>query len=286
MMRLLRHLPRTVVTGVVALLLTIFIAVPIGTVLLESFVISGPMPPLRLKAVTMEAVAELPPNERDSALQRWTETATEAERVGATTIAFDLAGVAIPWDRNAAYSEQTKGIQAALNALPPSEREAIESNFAIAHVMLHKRTALAFKVKDQIGKQAFDTLRNGTEDRWGLDHYLEPQDSYLRTAAVNSMVLAAFSVVFTVPLAFALAYGINCGGVPWPSAMRVTFLMPLVAPPILIATATVMLFGRRGLVTHTLYWTRVLVSSTPMRPISTASLASFWRRCCPSYQPR
>ena len=28
--------------------------------------------------------------------------------------------------------------------------------------------------------------------------------------------------------------------------------MPLVAPPVLIATATVMLFGRRGLVTHTL----------------------------------
>ncbi len=129
----------------------------------------------------------------------------------------------------------------------------MEDNFAISHVMLHKRTALAFKVKDALGQQGFDALRNGTDDRWGLDHYLKVfQDPYLRNAAINSLSLAGLSVVFTVALAFALAYGINAGGVPFPSATRAVLLMPLVAPPVLIATATIMLFGRRGLVTHAL----------------------------------
>jgi iron(III) transport system permease protein len=53
-------------------------------------------------------------------------------------------------------------------------------------------------------------------------------------------------------LAFLLAYGLNRGGVPRPGLMRALFLLPLVAPPVLVATATLMLFGRRGLVTHTL----------------------------------
>ena len=252
MMRFMRQLPRAVVTGIVAFLLAVFIAVPIGMVLVESFVISGTMPPARLKAVTMEAIAELPQTERDSTVRRWVDSATEAERVEATAAAFNLAEVPIEWDRSAAYSEQVKAMEAAMAALPADLRASIEDNYAIAHVMLHKRTALAFKVKDQLGQQAFDTFRNGTDDRWGLDHYLKPfQDSYLWNAAINSVTLAGFSVVFTVSLAFALVYGINCGGVPWPSAMRVAFLMPLVAPPVLIATATVMLFGRRGLVTHT-----------------------------------
>ena len=42
------------------------------------------------------------------------------------------------------------------------------------------------------------------------------------------------------------------GGVPRPGLVRGLVLLPLVAPPVLIATATLMLFGRRGLITHSL----------------------------------
>lgn len=254
MRRLLRQLPRGLVSGIVALLLIVFIGVPIGAVLIESFVISGPMPPARLKTVTAEALGRLPEPESAALIRRWSETATEAERVEATAAAFQLAGLAPSWDRKAPYSDQARAMEAAFAALPPPDRERVTENRALAHVMLHKRTALAFRVKSLIDQQSFDTLRNGSETLWGFDHYLKLfQDSYLRNAALNSLSLAALSVLFTVPLAFALAYGINCGGVPWPAATRGIFLMPLVAPPVLIATATVMLFGRRGLVTHTLF---------------------------------
>ena len=249
----LRHLPGIVLSAVVTLLLAIFIAYPIGAVLVESFVISGPMPPAQLKAATSAALDAVPADERAALLQRWVTSATEAEKVDATASAFTLAGAPVTWDRKAAFSAQAVAMAAALKALPEATRAAVEDNFAIAHVMLHKRTALAFKVKDALGQQGFDALRNGTDDRWGLDHYLKVfQDPYLRNAAINSLSLAGLSVVFTVALAFALAYGINSGGVPFPSATRAVLLMPLVAPPVLIATATIMLFGRRGLVTHAL----------------------------------
>lgn len=249
----LRPLPGLLLSAVVAMVLALFIAYPIGAVLVESFVISGPMPPATLKAVTSAALDAVPAAEREALVQRWTASATEAEKVEATAAAFTLAGAAVGWDRKAAYSEQSAAMAAALKALPEAERAAVEGNVVLAHIMLHKRTALAFKVKEALGPEGFDALRNGTDDRWGLDHYLKVfQDPYLRMAALNSLMLAALAVAFTVTLAFALAYGINAGAIPWPSLTRVVLLMPLVAPPVLIATATLMLFGRRGLVTHTL----------------------------------
>lgn len=253
MTRLLRQLPPALASGVVTLLLVIFIGVPIGAVLVESFVISGPMPPARLKAVTAEALGRLPAQESAALLERWSASATEAERVEATAMALRLAGLEPGWNRKAPYSDQARAMASALAALPEQVRTQVADDWALAHVMQHKRTALAFRVRNLIGQKAFDRLRNGSEERWGLDHYFKVfQDSYLRNAALNSLMLAGLSVVFTTSLAFALAYGINCGGIPSPALMRGVFLMPLVAPPVLIATATVMLFGRRGLVTHTL----------------------------------
>ncbi|MDQ0347498.1 ABC transporter permease [Ancylobacter vacuolatus] len=249
----LRSLPGLLISALVALVLALFIAYPIGAVLVESFVISGPMPPATLKAVTSAALDAVPAGEREALVQRWTASATEAEQVEATAAAFTLAGAAVTWDRKAAYSEQSAAMAAALNAMPKAERASVEDNVVLAHIMLHKRTALAFKVKEALGPEGFDALRNGANDRWGLDHYLKVfEEPYLRAAALNSLMLAALSVAFTVTLAFALAYGINAGAIPWPSLTRVVLLMPLVAPPVLIATATIMLFGRRGLVTHTL----------------------------------
>lgn len=253
MSRLLRHLPGALLSAVVALVLAIFIAYPIGAVLVESFVISGPMPLVQLKAATGAALDTVPASEREALVARWMASVTEAEKVEATAAAFTLAGAPITWNRKDAYSAQATAMAAALKTLPEATRAAVEDNFTLSHVMLHKRTALAFKVKDALGPAGFDALRNGTDDRWGLDHYLKVfSDPYLRGAAINSLTLAALSVAFTVTLAFALAYGINAGAVPFPSATRAVLLMPLVAPPVLIATATIMLFGRRGLVTHTL----------------------------------
>lgn len=253
MRRWLRHGPGAAVSVVVLALLALFIAVPIGAVLKESFLISGAMPPHRLKEVTTASLALLPDDRRTAAIERWSASATEKERLEALAAAFRLAGEVVPWDIKAAYSEQVPAAEAALAALDPKIKAEIDAEYPLAVVMLHKRIALAFQVRDRLPPDEFDRLRAGAESRLGLDHYLSIfDDPYLRRAALNSLGLAVLASGFTAVLAFALAYGINRGGVPRPGLVRAIVLLPLVAPPVLIATATLMLFGRRGLITHTL----------------------------------
>lgn len=242
-----------VVTIVVAALLGIFIAYPIGSVLVESVVVRGPMSLPRLQAVTTEALALLPEDEREGSVRGWLAAATEKERVEAMAAAFALAGEPVTWERQAPYSQQARDMETALRAVGADGRSAIAGIYATAHIMLHKRIALAFKVRDAIGPAGFDRLRSGSESRFGVDHYLAVmQERYLRLAALNSMMLASLTVLTTVSLALALAYGINAGAIPWPNLTRSLLLLPLVAPPVLVATATLMLFGRRGLVTFSL----------------------------------
>lgn len=247
-----RNVPGIVLSAIITAVLVLFIAYPLGTVLVESFVIRGPMTLERISAVTSHALEAMPPEERSQATERWVATATEAETVDATAAAFELADIPVTWDRKAPYSDQSVKATAAVAALSPQERASFDEAYPLAHIALHKRIALAFKVKDALGQDGFDELRLGSESRFGLDNYLEVlRDGQLRTAAFNSLKLAFCAMLSTVCLAFALAYGVNFGGVRWPGVTRAVLLTPLVAPPVLIATATVMLFGRRGLATFT-----------------------------------
>lgn len=248
----LGYLPKALVTLAVLFGLSLFIAYPIGAMLAESFVIRGAMPLDRLRGVTEDALASLAPDERERLVTQWSGGASPNERVDAMATAFALAEAPVQWDRKALYSTQAEEVEKALAALPPIVGDKVMSAYPIAHIMLHKRTVLAFKVRDRIGQARFDELRSGTQDRIGLDNYLAVfHDRYLLTAGLNSLTLASGSTLLTVTLALLLAYAINCGGVRSPAVTRTILLTPLVAPPVLIATAIIMLFGRRGLVTHT-----------------------------------
>lgn len=242
-----------VLSLVVAALLIVFIAVPFAAVLAESVVVSRPMSLERLDRITREAIADIPAAERDAALDRWAEQITQPERVEALAAAFQLAGHEVAWDRSRTYDEQDGRAAAARAAMDPEARAELDDFFAVSHVMLHKRTALAFMVRDDIGDARFETLRSGVERQFGLANYTEVLTTpHFQRAAVNSLTLAAISTLMTVSLAFALAYGLNSGALPRPGLMRGVLLLPLVAPPVLIATATLMLFGRRGLITNSL----------------------------------
>jgi iron(III) transport system permease protein len=248
-----RRLPGLLLAALVALPVLIFIGWPIGAVLARGFVVSGPMPEWRLKQVTEQALSLLPVERRDAALARWVVTRSAQERIEALASAFRLAGIAPPWDLAAAFDTQEQAAAAALAALPAAARAQVAAELPVATVMRHRRVALAFQVRDQLSPEAFEALRTGTETRLALDHYLAPlQDAYLRRAALNSLAFALFACLATTLVAFALAFAVNRGGVRWPGLLRAITLMPLVAPPVLVATAVIMLFGRRGLVTDAL----------------------------------
>ena len=92
----MRHLSRRgpgwLLAAIVISLLGIFIAYPIGAILGESVVISGPMPLPRLKEVTTAALDLMPAERRQPAMERWVGSATERERLEALAAAFRIAG--------------------------------------------------------------------------------------------------------------------------------------------------------------------------------------------------
>lgn len=251
--RTLRRLPGMLAAALVSLLLLIFIVIPVALVLIKSFDNSGPLPVWRLAELTREAIGLMPADQRQTAVDKWVADATLVERVKATATAYELAGIDVTWATDQPFDHQAKAIDAALAALPVEERAAVDAAFPVAHIMLHKRIALAFAVRTAMPPADFNRLRAAKSEQYGLDNYIAVlADPYLRKAAVNSLTLGLIAVVSTVSIAYAIAYGLNRGGIVQPTLARNILLLPLVAPPILVATATTMLFGRRGLVTYTL----------------------------------
>jgi iron(III) transport system permease protein len=245
-----RRAPGLLLAALVALPVLVFIGWPIGAVLAQGFVVAGPMPEWRLRAATEQALALLPEERRGPAIARWSVPRNLQEEVESLATAFRLAGLSPPWDLAAPFEAQREAALAARATLPPEAEARLAEALPIAAIMRHRRVALAFQLRDQLPPEAFEALRTGEEWRIGLDHYLAPlHDRHLRRAALNSLGFALFACLVTTLIAFALAFAVNRGGVRWPAALRAITLLPLVAPPVLVATAVIMLFGRRGLVT-------------------------------------
>lgn len=249
-MSLRRRLPGLLLAALVALPVLVFIGWPIGMVLARGFVVAGPMPEWRLRDATEQALSLLPEDRRAAAVARWAAPRSVQEEVEALATAFRLAGVTPPWDLTAPFDTQRDAAAAARIALAPEVQARIAQALPVAAIMRHRRVALAFQLRDQLSPEAFEALRTGEEWRIGLDHYLAPlRDAHLRRAALNSLGFALFACLVTTAVAFALAFAVNRGGVRWPGLLRAITLLPLVAPPVLVATAVIMLAGRRGVVT-------------------------------------
>lgn len=258
----MRRLPGLVSGGLVSVLLLIFVVIPVALVLVKSFDNSGPFPPWRLAALTTGALDLLPYNERATAIARWTAEATVPEHVAATIAAYGLAGITPTWNTSDPFEHQQAAIVTATSTLSPEQRQAVAEAYPVAQIMLHKRIALAFAVRDRMSADDFNRLRAATDTRYGLANYVAvTADPYLRKAAANSLMLALISVSTTVSIAYAIVYGLNRGGIARPALTRNILLLPLVAPPVLVATATTMLFGRRGLITYTLLEQTLGISS-------------------------
>lgn len=248
-----RRLTRALIALAIAVPVLLFIAVPMAGVLYESFVVREPMAYGRLRQITLEALDQLPEAQRQANLQRWASAAVDQDRVQALAAAFrHLTGEA-PWDERDSFAKQLAAAAAARAALPPTQQSALDAEYPLAVAALTKRVALAFQVRERIGEEGFERLRAGVETRLGIDHYLAPfRDPYLGRAARNSLAIASVTSLATLALALLIGVAVNRGGVACPTLVRYTVLAPLVAPPVVIALALVLLFGRRGLVTKLL----------------------------------
>ncbi|MCB9946887.1 MAG: iron ABC transporter permease [Rhodospirillaceae bacterium] len=249
----MRDLAGHAIAVAVTALVLLFIAVPLGAVLLESFHVAGPLPLEGLKRITVEAIALIPEEERDEAVQRWVDSADDRQWMDGVAAALELIGEEVPWNRAANYDDQIAAARDAVSALPPDRRAAFDAELPIAVIMLHKRIPLAFAVRDRLDEDQFATLRTGAEERLALDHYRAfLEEPRLQNAAKNSLMLAGLACLLVVPVAFLLAYGVNRAAVPFATTVRFAALVPLVSPPVIMAFAAILLFGRQGVITNDL----------------------------------
>ena len=248
---MLRHFPSYAVTFIVGLLLVVFIAVPFCAVLVESFTVSGPLPLHELRSMTLEALDRLDPETREKTVKRWVKRAKPSHRMEAIAASLELLDIPVPWDRKATFDDQIAAAEKTVAGLDPGTIEKLEALYPVSLVMLHKRIPLAFKIKKQISKKEFEVLRMGARKGFGLRHYMSVIiEERLQNAAKNSLLLAVIASSMTTLIAFTLCYGINRGGIPYPNLMRYATLTPLVSPPVMIATAAILLFGRNGVITR------------------------------------
>ena len=250
---MIRHVPGYLAALIAAVLLFVFIAYPLGSVLVESFAVSGPMSVFELREMTLKALDHLDPGDRDKTVERWVASAKPRARMESVAAALELIGDEVPWDRKAPFDDQIAAAGEAVAALGPDKRARFEEQLPISIVMLHKRILLAFKIKKRISREEFDQLRTGAHEGFGLAHYVsifaEPR---LQKAARNSLLLSFVTCIITTLIAYTLAYGVNRRAVPLHNLVRYGTLTPLVSPPVMIATAAILLFGRNGAVTKEL----------------------------------
>ena len=257
---MIRQIPGQVATVIIGLILFVFVAYPLGSVLVESFVVSGPMTVFELREMTLDALDLMEPKARQKVVGRWIERAKPRDRMDATAAALELIGEGVPWDRKAAFDKQIEAAKKAVAALDAGKRAEFEAQFTIAYVMLKKRIPLAFKVKAKLSEEQFDNLRTGAHEGIGLEHYLAMfKEPRLQKGLRNSLLIAIITCTITTFLAYTIAYGVNRGVFPSPNLVRYGVLTPLVSPPVMIATAAILMFGRqgaftKGLLDRTLGW--------------------------------
>ncbi len=250
MPQLIRRLPAHAATAALGLLLLVFIALPIGMVLFESVRLAGPIPLPELAQITEQALSRLNPEDRQRQTARWLAGLKPEERTAAIAGTLELLGRRVPWDTRAAFDDQAKAAEAAVSALSDAERRQFDGIYPLAVVTLHKRIPLAFRLRDTLTPAEFDRLREGTKHGYGLDHYAAVFTSVrLHIAFRNSLLLAGVAAVLATAVGFAIAYGVNRGAIAMPHLVRYLTLIPLVSPPLVVATASILLFGRNGLFT-------------------------------------
>ena len=246
----IRHLPAYVAAYSIGILLFVFIALPAGLVLVESVRLSGAMPLQDLASLTNTALNKLNPEDRDRQIARWIASLKPEERTTATAAALELIGRVVPWERGAPFDEQAKAAELAVAQLPADARSKFDQAYPLAVATVHKRIPLAFRLRDRLTPSEFDQLREGTRTGFGLSHYSAVFSSpRLHRAFLNSLMLSTIVAVLTTVIGFAVSYGINRKAIRAPGIVRYLTLVPLVAPPVVISTSLILLFGRNGAIT-------------------------------------
>ncbi|WP_166355120.1 ABC transporter permease [Phytoactinopolyspora limicola] len=106
-------------------------------------------------------------------------------------------------------------------------------------------------------------------------------ESRFTEASINTATIGVASTLSATVIGFLFAYALSRPDVPGRGVLRVMALLPLISPPFVVGLAVLLLFGRRGLITHELFGQDVsllgvgglwLVQSLAFFPLATLTL--------------
>jgi iron(III) transport system permease protein len=143
-----------------------------------------------------------------------------------------------------------------VNGLGPQREPAVTALIVILFVLLAVFVVLPLA---RVFGAAF--LRDGA---FTFAHYRDLLDS--RTAGIplwNSLRLGATVAVSGTVVGYAAAYALTMVDIRGRRAFRFIALLPMIAPPFMIALAAIMLFGRNGVITRTVLTPLVGAGNVP-----------------------
>ena len=236
--------------AIVAAGLGLFIAAPILAVLVASFETPRRLERGELVSHTATMLEHFQAEDRARRLSGWWQRARPNEKIDTRRTALELAGVTVMARSDDRYDVQARAVDAAFERLATDMRAEIEARLPLINAALHKRVLIADALDHAVRASDLAAFRLGQSTEVGIGNYARiVNDERLGSATRNSLVLATASATLVTALAFALAYAIQRARVPAAQAIRAVALLPLVSPPVLVAFALLLLFGRQGLVT-------------------------------------
>jgi len=232
---------------IIFLLFFLFILLPILLIFKESVVGKRPFTEEEYKESIQVILKKVPEEKQKEWLEGWLGQFSDDQKVAVYTKSLRSA-----LKQEGLSVQGLKEIEERVQKLSKSDQDQFDQALRL-EVFYEKRAPFIFKAKSFMDVSLFDKLKVGHKEGWSLEHYLKFfQTSYLWGSLVRSFKVSIFSTIFTVFVAFIFAYVINRTTCRFKSYFNVMALLPLVSPPVIMAFALVLLFGRRGIITKVL----------------------------------
>ncbi len=227
---------------IVFILIFVFLLVPVYMLFKESFIVEYPISEKELEIEITDIINKFEFNDiRETALE-WFERLNENDKLEIVTKTFKQ------FNSSDIFAITAENYANYLNKV--MQNINIQKIF-IKEICLKKKAVFLFKAKELIDEKTFNFLIKGTKEKISLANYSKViQSSYLFNSIIRSLKIAFVSMFFTVLMAFLFAYVINRTTCRGKHIYNFMMLLPLVSPPVIMAFALIMLFGRRGLITH------------------------------------
>ncbi len=238
------------------LLLGVFILIPVLLLFRASFVGERPVADAELRQEIQNLLVHVPESDQAAWQKEWFDRFTPEQKLNVYSLALQDIGMA---DRFLLQGLDLAGADAILQQLSPSEQQSFQQALRL-EVFNQKRAVFMFRLKPFVPEPDFERLRSGKVPTFTFEHYVKVfTTSYLWSSITRSLKIAFISMIFTVAVAFLFAYVINRTTCRFKSFFNAMMLLPLVSPPVIMAFALIMLFGRNGIVTNglldkTLHW--------------------------------